>query len=152
MFCVSCFPARILIDTAHVPLQLLSVSSQSGFLKGCSELTTVFHLSINSLWSWKRKWQPTPVFLPGESQGRRSLVGCRLWGRTESDMTEATWQQQQHYDLASAAHESTKFTFPVGIFNIIYDLALPSSSIAHHLPWDHMLHPANDPRVVFGLL
>ena len=31
---------------------------------------------------WKRKWQPTPVFLPGESQGRGSLVGCRLWGRT----------------------------------------------------------------------
>ena len=31
---------------------------------------------------WRRKWQPTPVFLPGESQGRGSLVGCRLWGRT----------------------------------------------------------------------
>ena len=39
---------------------------------------------------WRRKWQPTPVFLPGESQGRRGLVGCRLWGRTESDTTEAT--------------------------------------------------------------
>ena len=39
---------------------------------------------------WRRKWQPTPVFLPGESQGRWSLVGCRLWGRTESDTTEAT--------------------------------------------------------------
>ena len=38
----------------------------------------------------RRKWQPTPVFLPGESQGRGSLVGCRLWGRTESNMTEAT--------------------------------------------------------------
>ena len=37
-----------------------------------------------------RKWQPTPVFLPGESQGQGSLVGCRLWGRTESDTTEAT--------------------------------------------------------------
>ena len=34
---------------------------------------------------WRRKWQPTPVFLPGESQGRGSLVGCRLWGRTKSD-------------------------------------------------------------------
>ena len=33
-------------------------------------------------------WQPTPVFLPGESQVQGSLVGCRLWGRTESDMTE----------------------------------------------------------------
>ena len=39
---------------------------------------------------WRRKWQPTPVFLPGESQGQRSLVGCRLWGRTESDTTEET--------------------------------------------------------------
>ena len=44
---------------------------------------------------WRRKWQPTPVFLPEESQGRGSLVGCRLWGRTESDTTEATLQQQQ---------------------------------------------------------
>jgi len=39
---------------------------------------------------WRRKWQPTPVFLPGESQGRGSLVGCRLWDHTESDTTEAT--------------------------------------------------------------
>ena len=40
---------------------------------------------------WRRKWQPTPVFLPGESQGWGRLVGCCLWGRTESDMTEVTW-------------------------------------------------------------
>ena len=39
---------------------------------------------------WKRKWQPTPVFLPGVSQGRGILVSCRLWGRTESDTIEAT--------------------------------------------------------------
>ena len=38
---------------------------------------------------------PLKLFLPGESQGWESLVGCRLWGRTESDMTEATQQQQQ---------------------------------------------------------
>ena len=37
---------------------------------------------------WRRKWQPTPVFLPGESQGWGSLVGCRLWGHTESDTAE----------------------------------------------------------------
>ena len=35
----------------------------------------------------------TPVFLTGESQGQRSLVGCHLWGRTESDMTEATYHR-----------------------------------------------------------
>ena len=39
---------------------------------------------------WRRKWQPAPVFLPGESQGQRSLVGCCLWGRTESGTIEAT--------------------------------------------------------------
>ena len=47
-------------------------------------------LSLFTSMHWRRKWQPTPVFLPGESQGRRSLVGCRLWGRTESDTTDAT--------------------------------------------------------------
>ena len=41
------------------------------------------------------------MFLPGESQGRRSLVGCHLWGRTESDTTEATEQQQQQQDTTS---------------------------------------------------
>ena len=47
-------------------------------------------LSLFTFMHWRRKWQPTPVFLPGESQGRGSLVGCCLWGRTESDMTEVT--------------------------------------------------------------
>ena len=47
-------------------------------------------LSLFTLMHWRRKWQPTPVFLPGESQGWGSLVGCRLWGRRESDTTEAT--------------------------------------------------------------
>ena len=60
----------------------------------------VGHDWATSLWlftfmHWRRKWQPTPVFLPGESQGQRSLVGCRLWGHTELDTTEATQQQQQ---------------------------------------------------------
>ena len=47
-------------------------------------------LSLFTFMHWRRKWQPTPVFLPGESQGQGSLVGCRLWGHTELDMTEAT--------------------------------------------------------------
>ena len=55
----------------------------------------VGHDWATSLWLftfmlWRRKWQPTPVFLPGESQGRGSLVGCHLWGHTESDTTEMT--------------------------------------------------------------
>ena len=47
-------------------------------------------LSLFTFMHWRRKWQPTPVFLPGESQGRWGLVGCCLWCHTESDMTEAT--------------------------------------------------------------
>ena len=39
------------------------------------------------------------MFSPGESQGRGSLVGCRLWGRTELDTTEVTWQQQQQQEV-----------------------------------------------------
>ena len=50
----------------------------------------VTSLSLFTFMHWRRKWQPTPVVLPGKSQGRGSLVGCRLWGRTESDTTEAT--------------------------------------------------------------
>ena len=46
-------------------------------------------LSLFTFLHWRRKWQPTPVFLPEESWGRGSLVG-RLWGRTESDTTEVT--------------------------------------------------------------
>ena len=52
-------------------------------------------LSLFTFMHWRRKWQATPVFLPGESLGQWSLVGCCLWGRTELDTPEATWQQQQ---------------------------------------------------------
>ena len=47
-------------------------------------------LSLFPFMHWRRKWQPTPAFLPGESQGLGSLVGCHLWGCTESDTSEAT--------------------------------------------------------------
>ena len=50
----------------------------------------VTSLSLFTFLHWRPKWQPTPVFLSGESQGWGNLVGCLLWGRTESDMTEVT--------------------------------------------------------------
>ena len=50
-----------------------------------SDFTFTFHFH-----ALEKEMAPTPVFLPGESQGRGSLVGWRLWGRTESDMTEVT--------------------------------------------------------------
>ena len=47
----------------------------------------IFTFHIHAL---EKERQPTPVFLPGESQGWGSLVGCHLWGHTELDMTEVT--------------------------------------------------------------
>ena len=65
------------------PGRLQSMGSQSR--ARLSNFTFTFHFH-----ALEKEWQPTPVFLPGESQGRGSLVGCHLWGRTEPDMTEAT--------------------------------------------------------------
>ena len=75
--------------SAHTPAALLASEVGGGGQGGCRR-----HGLASGVWGlfmhWRRKWQPTPVFLPGESQERGSLVGCRLWGRTESDMTEVT--------------------------------------------------------------
>ena len=69
-------------------------------------------LSLFTFMHWRRQWQPPPVLLPGDSQGWGSLVGCRLWGRIESDTTEATQQQQQQKINAFTkrqCNDSTKF-------------------------------------------
>ena len=64
-------------------------TEEPGRLQSMGSLT-VGHDRVTSLSLWRGKWQPIPVFLPGESQGKGSLVGCRLWGRTESDTIEVT--------------------------------------------------------------
>ena len=71
---------------------------------------------------WRRKWQPTPVFLPGESQGRGNLVGCRLWGHAESDTTDA--MQQQHVPFSLYTYSG------VELLGHRYKLQLPLLSIA----------------------
>ena len=62
-----------------------------------------YRLVVDKPWVRKipcrRAWQPTPVFLPGDSYGQRNLVGYRPRGRKESDTTEATWH----------AHSGKKF-------------------------------------------
>ena len=53
---------------------------------------------------WRRAWQPTPVFLPGDSHGQRSLVGYSPWGRKESDMTEATEDTHEFDKVSCCPH------------------------------------------------
>ena len=60
----------------------------SGKESACQCRRCGFHPWVRKI-PWRRKWQLTPVFLPGKSHGQRSLAGCSPWGRTESDMT---WQ------------------------------------------------------------
>ena len=70
----------------------------------------VTSLSLFPFMHWRRKWQPTPVFLPGESQGWGSLVDCHLWGCTELDTTEVTQQQQQQLSSNVEREEPCKQT------------------------------------------
>ena len=71
----------------HGQRSLVRLQSMGSWRVGHDWVTS---LSLFIFTHWRRKWQPTPVFLPGESQGWGSLVGCRVWGRTESDTTKAT--------------------------------------------------------------
>ena len=92
--------ARFFI-TIHLPLIALYIEDHSFWSADllsllCSLTENKEVLCYQVVYTRRRKWQPTPVFLPGESQGRWSLVGCRLWDHTESDKTEATWQQQHN--------------------------------------------------------
>ena len=73
----------------------------------------------------RRKWQPTPVFLPGESQGWGSPVGCRLWGHTESDTTEATQQQQQQQQQCWGMISGYLYTIPLlGLSDVLVKIRL----------------------------
>ena len=76
-------------------------------------------LSLFTFMHWRRKWQPTPVFLPGESQGRGSLVGCHLWGRHRvghdwSDLAAAAvtitafWERGYNYNFGLGKKEAFK--------------------------------------------
>ena len=84
----------------------------------------VTSFSLFPFMHWRRKWQPTPVFLPGESQGRGSLAGCRLWGHTGSDTTEVT---------AAASSLSLKTSISIRIIFKIQILPLFSAIAA--LQW-----------------
>jgi len=57
---------------------------------------TATSLSLFTFMHWRKKWQPTPVYLPGESQGQGSLVGCRLWGRIQMNLFSKQKQNHRH--------------------------------------------------------
>ena len=78
-------------------------------------------LSLFTFMHWRRKWQLTPVFFPGESQGWGSPVGCHLWGRTESDKTEV---------ISSMLKTMTEY-FKFDLTNPIRNLPSTSSSYLH---------------------
>ena len=83
---------RVRRKTKHVcgHLQLIALVLTFFFLHPSTHKGHDIHLWEQG-WQhmrWRRQWHPTPVLLPGKSHGWRSLVGCSLWGREESDITE----------------------------------------------------------------
>ena len=107
-------------------------------------------LSLFTFLHWRRKWQPTPVFLPGESQGRGSLVGCRLWGRTVghdwSDLAAAAMNYQQ---LRSFNMWAFKLTIQAKVHSFYWDIVLIGSEflIKFQLsPYEHNIpNKMNEP-------
>ena len=90
--------------------------------------------------SWSRKWQPTPVFLPGKSNGQRSLADYSLWDHRESDTTERlrtrTAQCGVHYHTLSCiprgcsgaeSHSATKSSAMTTVKNYVWSLIMPFS-------------------------
>ena len=63
---------------------------------------------------WRRKWQPTPVLLPGKSHGQRSLVGCSPWGLEESDMTE-----RLHFQFQAKKHNCRHLHYSAEVSRLI---------------------------------
>ena len=75
---------------------------------------------------WGRAWQPTPLFLPGESHGQRSLAGYSPWGRKESDMTEATWHARVAVKAQSPIHWTAR-----GVPSAPYLQVTPDMNCSH---------------------
>ena len=80
--------ARLTVQTCYPKSEFFISFCHTSFCTPVPNLLVI--LTLYWLPTFSFQWQPTPVLLPGESHGCRSLVGCCLWGRTESDTTEAT--------------------------------------------------------------
>ena len=84
-----CWEKAMAAHSSTLAWKILWTDEPGSLLHGVAKSLTLLSEFTFTFLHWRRKW-PTPVFSPGESQGRGSLVGCRLWGRTELDTTEAT--------------------------------------------------------------
>ena len=108
-------------------------------------------LSLFTFMHWRRKWQPAPVFLPGEAQGRGSLVGCRLWGRTESDTTEQLSSSSSSLKCSSSSPLPWQLTVLSQSFAVLTETFsnLPSSVSLLYCP--HLFLGQHFPLSVFTL-
>ena len=93
---------------------------------------------------WRRKWQPTPVLLPGKSHGLKSLVGYSPWGCKESDTTE---RLHFHFPLACLGFLLSIYLSPIlylcnGLWQSIvsFILEVPSPSSPSPVPWAYFSH------------
>ena len=95
---LGCFHVLAIVNSSamnigvHVSFQVMVLSGykpKSGSVgSDGSSIFSFFLGNLYTVFSWRRQWHSTSVLLPGKSHGRRNLVGCRLWGRTELDTTE----------------------------------------------------------------
>ena len=83
----NCRSLRV-IQTSQTVKNLLRVIQTSQTVKNLPAMWVTWVQSLCGKIPRRRKWQPTPVFLPGKVHGQRSLIGYRPWGHKESDMTE----------------------------------------------------------------
>ena len=93
---------------------------------------SVTSLSLFTFMHWRRKWQPTPVFLPGESQGRRSLMGCHLWG--QQSRTRLKWLSSSSSNPPAPRPQTSwqcwlPLISPVANQKYVYELIMPSLNI-----------------------
>ena len=85
-----CFHVQTIVNGASLKQKELQTSITNVWSSGSRGRGKLgdWDLHIRTTIHWRRKWQPTPVFLPGEAHGQRSLVGYGPWGRKELDTTE----------------------------------------------------------------
>ena len=120
---------------------ILLGSSAWGFPGGTIVKNLPAHAGDPGSTSWRRKWQPTPVFLPGKSHGWRSLVGYSPWGPKEPDTTEHSHTSYSPM-LASASAETTDCLYPTVILRL-----------EDHFPtWDSLVGDVQKGRFTFWII